>query len=491
MSPANKSKNMKADVVVIGGGGAGMAAAAAAAEKGASVILLEKRGLGGSSALAFGIFAAESPVQERAGAVCRRDDCFKIAMEWAQWKINPLIVRAFIDKSGDTVRWLENKGVEFDASMFRPGQFATAHQIKGRGYALIKSLEQNCSEMGVRILTHAPAKKILIGKSGRITGVIAKKDGKEFTIDTASVIIATGGFAGNKKLLKQYCPDYHDGMEIIGIPHTGDGLLMAMQAGAATEGMGNLLLGMPRKLHPPYDEPPDLEIPPPLRQAGLIFFATDPHTLQVNKRGQRFLDESIGFGANAIVRQPDNICFSIFDSNFVRTFAEQDRPGPPGPPGGGPKITLKDWEQYLRAKVKKGVIKISNSLNEMADWMEINPGVLQQTIDEYNAACDRGYDRVFAKDPKYLLPVCNPPYYVIKWAASCLNTMGGIKINENTEVLNKDDYPIPGLFAAGVDTAGSWESPTYCMKIAGHAFGWSVVSGRLAGENAAEYAKVN
>jgi fumarate reductase flavoprotein subunit len=481
-------RDLEADVIVIGGGGAGMAAATAAAEKGARVVLLEKRGLGGNSALAFGIFAAESPVQEGAGVVCRRNDCFKIAMEWAHWRINPAVVRAFIDRSGDTVRWLEEKGVEIDASIFRPNQFATVHRIKGRGYALIRCLAESCRQMGVELLIHTPAKKILMGETSRVTGVVAEKGGKPFTISTSTAVIATGGFAGNKTLLKQYCPDYHDGMEIIGIPHTGDGLLMALEIGAATEGMGNLLLGMPRALHPPYDESEDLAVPPALRQMGLISFAADPRTLRINKRGKRFLDESIGLGENAIVRQPDNTCFTIFDSAFVWTYAEQGGFGPMGTSDVGPKITLSEWEQYLQAKVKKGLVKIFSSLNEMADWMGIIPSLLQATIDEYNTACDRGYDPLFAKDPKYLLPVRNPPYYVIKWAASCLNTMGGIKINENTEVLDKEDNPIPGLYAAGVDTAGSWESPTYCMKIAGHAFGFSVISGRIAGENAARYA---
>lgn len=475
------------DVVVIGGGGAGMAAAAAAAGNGARVILLEKRGLGGSSALAFGIFGAESPVQKRAGAVCGRDECFKIAMEWAQWKINPLVVRAFIDKSGDTVGWLEEKGVEFDAGMFRPNQFATVHEIKGRGYALIKSLEDYCRKNGVLIFTHTPAKKIITDKNGVVTGVIAEAEGRNITVKTPSVIVATGGFAGNKDLLKKYCSDYHDGMEIIGIPHTGDGLLMSLEVGVATEGLSNLLLGMPRVLHPPYDEPPDPEVPEGLRRMGLIIFASDPCTLQINKRGKRFFDESIGFGANAIVRQSDNTCFSIFDNNLVKNFADHGRPGPPGLMGNGQKITLAEYEQYLKAKVKKGIIKISDSLDDIAAWMGVDSTVMRSTVDEYNSACDHKYDPIFNKDPKYLVSLRNPPYYAIRWAASCLNTMGGIKINENTEALDKDDNPVPGLYAAGVDTAGSWESPTYCMKIAGHAFGWSVVSGRIAGENAAAF----
>ena len=108
-----KTENLKTELVVIGGGGAGLAAAVAAAEKGASkVIVLEKRDApGGNTAMAMGPFAAESPAQKRTAIEFQPGCIFKIAMNWAHWKTNPRIVRAFIDKSGDTIRWLEDKGI--------------------------------------------------------------------------------------------------------------------------------------------------------------------------------------------------------------------------------------------------------------------------------------------------------------------------------------------------------------------------------------------
>lgn len=104
MSTNQKSKveNISVDVVVIGAGGCGLAAATAAAEKGASVAILEKMpSPGGNSILAFGIFGAESPAQKRLEVDVPKDAAFKYAMDWAHWKINPLIERAFIEKSGD------------------------------------------------------------------------------------------------------------------------------------------------------------------------------------------------------------------------------------------------------------------------------------------------------------------------------------------------------------------------------------------------------
>src|SRR4030042_2097248 len=116
--------SLKADVVIIGGGAAGLAAAVAAAEKGASVILLEKaNSLGGNASIrAKEIPAVESPVQKRELIDVTRDTLFKKAMKNCRWDCNPRVVRAFIDKSGDTIRWLEEKGVHFRMIRIHPDE---------------------------------------------------------------------------------------------------------------------------------------------------------------------------------------------------------------------------------------------------------------------------------------------------------------------------------------------------------------------------------
>jgi len=470
-------RNITADVVVIGGGGAGMAAAAAAAEKGARVVVLDKRGLGGSSAMAFGVFAVEGTEQQ--------DKCFKAAMEFARWRINPRIVRAFIDKSGDTVKWLKEKGLEFMPEMPGPQDTPHPHQIKGQGLSLIKLLAEECKKRGGIIMTQTPGREILLDNQGNVCGIVAGKKGDEFIIKTKSVIISTGGFAANKELMKKYCPDYHEDMERIGVPNTGDGLLMAIQAGAATESLGPMLLGMPKALHPPYDATTS-DYPAVFRR-GIIMFVTDARGIRLNKRGQRFVDESLGMVENSIVRQPDNVCYTIFDKNILKDISA-NAPKFPGETESKP-ISPEDLDGGFRQLERtREFVKVCDSLNEAAEWMGIEPQVLNKNIEEYNSDCNKGRDSLFAKNSKYLVPLTAPPFYAVKWHATVLNTMGGIKINEYTEVLDKEDRPIPGLYAAGVDTGG-WESYTYCWLISGHAFGFSVYSGRIAGEQAAEYIK--
>ena len=201
----SKFENLKAHIIVIGGGGTGLAAAVAAAEKGAKVILLEKRrAAGGNTALARGIFAAESPVQKRMKIDAERDKLFKIAMSYSHWKVNPKIVRAFVDKSGDTIQWLEEKGLKFeDVLHYYPNQIPRVfHVPEGRGAGLVKFLVKKCEEMGVRVLYGTAAKKVLTGEKGKVTGVLAATKEREFRIIGKSVIIGTGGYSGNRELLK-------------------------------------------------------------------------------------------------------------------------------------------------------------------------------------------------------------------------------------------------------------------------------------------------
>ena len=149
MSPkrTGKTEHLEANIVILGSGGGGLAAAVAAAEtEGATdIIVLEKLGkVGGNSARARGLFACESPVQKREMIDFTTDDCFKIAMNWAHWnRVDPQVVRAYLNKSGDTIRWLEGKGLEFQLVKLYPNQVPVWHVPKGFGAWLIKVLSGN------------------------------------------------------------------------------------------------------------------------------------------------------------------------------------------------------------------------------------------------------------------------------------------------------------------------------------------------------------
>jgi fumarate reductase flavoprotein subunit len=486
----NSRKNMEAQIVVVGGGGAGLAAAVAAAEQGANnIIVLEKRGAtGGTSAMASGPFGAESPTQRRQAIIAPRDELFKRAMNWHHLKVNPRIVRAFIDKSGDTIRWLEDKGIRFYCVSHSPKDSPlTWHVSKGNGAEIMRVLNEECQKLGVKILLHTQAKKISAGIDGRINGVLAEGEGNELTITTKKVIIATGGFGGNQEWLKRYCPDYHDNMRLSGLPNMGDGLAIAMEAGAATDGLGMIMVGGPvagqagrMKVGSGANEVPVV----------MTFITGEPSTVWVNKKGRRFIDETVIFNyyeaINSLVRQPEAVCYALLDTGIIKMINEngltnlasgyqygeaQRSKLPPG------------LEKELQAQSDKGAIKISTSWDDIAGWIGVESSILKSTIEEYNNACDHGFDPIFAKDRTYLLPLRTAPFYAIKCGSGLLNTMGGIKVNEKMEVLDKEDNSISGLYAAGVDTGG-WTSDTYCAVLPGTALGYALNSGRIAGENA-------
>ena len=486
-----KPEKLKADLVVIGGGGTGLAAAVAAKELGLGrVILLEKRGpLGGNTSMSMGPFAIDSPAQKRAAIEFRRDEIFKILMNWTHWKTNPRIVRAFLNKSGDTIRWLEEKGLEFQClPLFSNQTPLTWHMPKGYGAGIVKVLIGECRRLGVEIINRAPAKRLVLGPEGKLEAVVAEREGQELHIATASAIIGTGGYSGNKKLLKKYCPDYRENMKCDGVRHTGDGLLMAMEIGAATEGLGMLLLSgpqIPQAVSLKVGIVSEDGVPEPL-----MAIALEPNTAWVNKRGQRYIDEGVSrhhfLSSNAVNRQPDNLSYTLLDSSLVNTMEKEGLLIGLGRHTRDQRQAMPGLEKELRLKQEKDWVKIADSWDEIARWIGCAPGALKATMEEYNAAGDQGYDPIFAKDRELLVPLRTPPYYAIRSNSDFLDTIGGIKIDERMKVLDKEDNPIPGLYAGGVATGG-WQHDTYCDTLSGTTSGFAFNSGRIAAESAAEY----
>jgi fumarate reductase flavoprotein subunit len=507
-----KMGNLEANIVIIGSGG-GLVAAAAAAEKGVKgIIVLEEKGsLGGVTKMAQGFFACESPVQQQEQIIVDKDVVFKTYMNWDHWaKINPRVLRAYINKSGDTVRWFQEKGIHFELKMHTINQTRVLHwPLKGkgpefgRGAELIRVLTKECREHGVELLTHTMAKRLVRDAQGNMAGVVAVRDGQDFEIKTRSAIIATGGFSGDVELLKKYCPDYDEssptgelGKHLTGDPdwdETGElathraveGLRMAEEIGAAIAkdvpfpSHGGLDYRVKGALAVDKNEP-------------LVHIPGEPYTVKVNKLGRRYVDEGVGGAGAADALQPGKVTFTLFDDRIRRDMEEKGvligkgwgrdenvvRTGLPGL-----EKALRKWSE----RGEESVAKITDSWDEMAKWMGADPGVLKAEIDEYNTYCDQGYDEIFAKERRFLRPLRTPPYYGLRSGGGGWGeTMGGIKVNERMEVIDTQYKAIPGLYAAGV-IADGWTGKIYCGEYPGTGLGFTVNSGRIAGENAAEY----
>lgn len=478
LAATKKQEEIDAEIVVIGGGGSGLMSAVGAVEAGIKdILVLEKAAQPGGNTTNVGVFfAVNSPVQKRSGITVTAEQAFKEKMAHDHWRQNARLIRDTIEKSGEIIQWLEDRGMKFeDIGSFAGGDAPrVGHQVKGPsgalGKAIIKMLSASCNEQGIRMLCETSAKKILTDKQGAVTGVLAAAKDKEIRIAARGVIIASGGFACSKELMKKYFP-YNVDYKTSSLPQmTGDGSLMAEEIGAIVEDQLSVLLVGPVasesspniNLHQRYD------------------------ILAVNKEGERYFDESLRLHynlddiSNTLSRQKGKEYYALLDSAIVRDAAREAPGGMGMQPGqddpaknnsGGAEIKADTWE-------------------EIAEFIGVDPKILKETIKRYNTFCERGYDSDFFKDPKYLRPINTPPYLAIRVRNSTNTTFGGIKINHRAEVLNRQDIPIKGLYAAG-DCAGSWAPLTYSHRYPGSASSFALCSGLIAGKNVAKYISEN
>ncbi|MCX7912428.1 MAG: FAD-dependent oxidoreductase [Dehalococcoidales bacterium] len=474
---------MVADIIIIGSGAAGLAAAVTAAEGGARVIIFEKqRSPGGTSNFFQGTFAVESELQRERYITYSRDEAFRNIMEYSHWIANPRLVRAIVNESAGTISWLIRQGVVFsDVTINMPDAPRTYHVIRGKGEALVKALITRAREKGAVIRLATPVKS-LIRQGNRIAGAIAEIDGEDTPVSARAVVIASGGYANNKEWVKKFT-GFDLGVNLIpvgNVDKTGDGIRMAWEAGAGEEGKSLLEL---------YRVGPT---GPDFAMGNQIEFAATQPDLWVSPRGERFCDESIAFYdssvGNANARFREGYTWSIFDEGIIRRLLERGvdkNVGIDSMPGARPA----DIHRELKAALDRGSSEVcaAETVEGLADKMQVSPAVLKATIEEYNSYCEQRYDALFAKDPKYLYPVREPKYYAVKARTVFLGTMGGIKINEKTEVLDKKDNPIPGLYAAGFDAGGMYGDSYPIKASSGLASAFALNSGRIAGRNALRY----
>jgi fumarate reductase flavoprotein subunit len=471
------------EVVVIGSGAAGLAAALTAAEGGAKVIVFEKeRSPGGTSNFLQGTFAVESDMQRERYIMYSRDEAFKNIMEYSHWIANPRLVRAIINESGATIGWLQKQGVVFtDTTINMPDAPRTYHVIKGRGEALVKVLTTRAKEQGIDIRLATPVKRI-VKQGDRITGVIAEMDGEEIQVGARAVIIASGGYANNKDWIKKYT-GFDLGVNLMpvgNVDKTGDGIRMAWEVGGAEEGKSLL------ELYRAGPAGPDFSL------GNQIEFAVTQPDLWVDPKGERFCDESICFYdssvGNANARFKEGYTWSMFDEGVIKRMLERGidkNVAIDSMPGSKPTDIYREIKAALDRKSTEVVE--ADSIEELAIKMNVNPSTLKKTIEEYNDAGEKRYDEQFAKDPRYLWPVKGPKYYAVKARTVFLGTMGGIKINEKAEVLDKKESVIPGLYAAGFDAGGMY-GDSYPIKCSsGLASAFALNSGRIAGKNVLKF----
>ena len=440
------------DVVIVGAGGAGLSAAVAAREAGASVIVLEKMPFAGGNTnyATAGLNASETSVQKKLNIADTNEQFYQDTMKGGKKLNNPNLVRTLTSQSAQTVDWLIGLGMDL-SDVGRTGGATNARAHRPAGGAAVGShfasvMLKAAENAGADIRYNSKVTSI-VNKDGAAAGVTVLSNGKKYTVHAKAVIIATGGFGANSELVVSYKPNLK-GFGTTNFPGaTGDALALVKPFSVALVDMDQI------QTHPTVVPVKNLMITEAVRGNGAIM---------VNRDGNRFEQEMTtrDVMSAAILKQTGATAYLLFDQ--------------------GVRNSLKAIESYY----KQGLLTEGASLAELAGKLNIPPAELEETVKRYNSFVDTKKDSDFARQD---MPrkIETAPFYAVEVAPAVHHTMGGLAINTDAQVLNENANAVPGLFAAGEVTGGVHGA----NRLGGNAMADIAVFGKIAGTNAAAYAK--
>lgn len=498
---AAEDSTVDADVVVVGAGGAGMTAAITAAAEGKSVVILESQSMvGGNSVRATGgmnagktVYQDENEFGESAGV----EKTLKTAAEkyadnetitalaktvseqWAAYQANPTgyfdsvelmeldtmiggkgindpeLVETLCANSADAIDWLDEHGITLhNVSSFGGASVKRIHRpvnAEGKtvsvGSYMIPLLEENCEKAGVKMMLDTTATEILTDANGAAVGVKATgASGETVTVNAKAVVLATGGFGANLDMVVKYKPELKGFMTTNAPGIQGQGIEMAQAIGAATVDMDQI------QIHPTVEANTAALITEGLRGDGAIL---------INEEGQRFIDEvgTRDVVSAAEIAQTGSYSWLVVDQ------------------------AMADASSVIQGYIKKGYTVTGATYEELGKAMGVDAAAFAETMEKWNGCVEAKNDPDFGRT-SFANPLNTAPYYAVKVTAGVHHTMGGLKINANTEVLNEKGEVIPGLFAAGEVTGGVHGA----NRLGGNAVADFTVFGRIAGAAASDYA---
>ncbi|MCD8104372.1 MAG: flavocytochrome c [Lachnospiraceae bacterium] len=431
----------EADVIVIGAGGAGLSAAKTADENGASVILIEKSSnIGGNTLCAtMGINAAEPQVQTDLGVTVTVEELIEAQMN-NEDAIEELVT-TFAVNSGETIDWLASLGVEFTTEGGNSDFMLMATADGKTSTTLINALNNSLDSTDITLYLNTAATSLVTDENGIVVGVVCEDaDGNEVTFTGSSIVLCTGGFGQNSELLAEVRPDLANAITDEIAPTTGDGLLMAQELGANTVNLEDIQL-FPHVIV-------GYGLLTPMNMPG----GFNPDAIFVNENAERFVAEAFEV-SDAILEQPDGMAYCIF--------------------------TEDNLNETLEGLMELGYIVSGETVEELAEKLGLDAEALQATIDQWNADCEAGADSQFGRESN--LNKLEGTLYGYNFGVGAHYFMGGILINEYTQVVDTNGDAIEGLYAAGEVTGGFHGN----YRIDGSGTADAFVFGRLAGKYAA------
>lgn len=497
------AETVSADVCIVGAGGTGTAAAIQAIDLGLKPVVVERMGgYGGSFIGTEGMTALETKYTEADGGVMfagayNPDQPYGVknatntCLNFHHWIPQHKLYENYFSQTAETIEWLESHGIEFEGNIAVGSGPKVWHvydkgdEASPGGY-FMKCFGAEAEKLGVEAYFGYWGRRLVI-EDGKVAGLLAEsEDGEVLKVEAPVVMIATGGYANNTEFLYGVSEAKNVNIQAMGMNcREADGIKMAKDAGAAmAEGLGTVMWCGPVTLG-----------------AVTATWTTDAYsarvqpTLWLNQDGERFCKEDLWIddfaGAGICIRNQERT-FVLFTEADMKRWEEQ------GPDGqvfsfGTPGEPFTDARETLE---KAEGCHVGDDLAALCEEVGLDAAAVQATVDAYNAQCevaadldgeDTSADEEFGKRAKYMHAVDNAPYWLCEVADGYYTTCGGIKVNENIQVVNEEGEIIPGLYAGGSDAGGLY-GDSYDVKFApGSQAGWAVNSGRLAMKDAAKY----
>lgn len=479
-------ETVSADIVIVGAGDSGLMAALAASETGAKVVLLEQNDKFMAHGLAHACLGTK--VHEREGIALDKHAIIRHLCAQSNNRANLDLLRLWADESGAIYDRLidlaEENGLmvvplgggnpedplypEFDcALMFRGDAPLDTEEDEGQVAQtwLFSLLENEIRLNGCDIRYNTTAEQLAKNGWGRVNVVLAKDENGNYIEFHASkaVVLATGDYGNDEEMVKHYCPwQTKADVNFYQPPvNKGAGHKMGLWMGAAMQPAPHC-----PALHPEHAVDPG---EPPL--------AASP-VLRVNALGERYENEEVPapLVCEGRIRQPKNKAWAVVDSHW-RESAPSLTPGLLRTPQITDEAAAAFESQALCAE----------TIEELAELMEVPAEAFKSTVARYTELAKNGFDEDFGKSPNNLWPVEDAPFYAIEVPVGTMNTLGGLLVNSKMQVLSADNEAktISGLYAAG-NASGGFFGSTYPSAVSGINKGWCIVSGYLAGKNAAQ-----
>ena len=443
------ARDISVDVAVVGSGGAGLSAAIEAKNAGATVVIIEKMAVAGGNTnyATGGLNAAETSFQKEQGIEDSAELFFEDTMKGGKNINNPDLVKVLTSRSADTVAWLTDLGADLsDVGRLGGASVNRAHRPKGGkavGAHIAGTLQKVAEAAGVEILLDNRA-VALVSQNGSVTGVKVESPEGSYTINAKAVILATGGFGASPEKIVRYKPEL-EGFGTTNHPGaTGDALDLVKDLNVALVDIEQI------QTHPTVVPVKNTMITEAVRGNGAIL---------VNRDGVRFVSEleTRDVVSDAELAQKGGTAFLLFDQ--------------------GVRESLAAIEKYARS----GLLTEGASLEELAASMDIDATVLAETVETYNSYVAAGTDADFGR-ASMARQLTQAPYYMVEVGPAVHHTMGGIKIDTEARVIDKDGKAVPGLYAAGEVTGGVHGA----NRLGGNAMADITIFGRIAGKSAAE-----